>query len=211
MQARKANSTEAVAEWEEKPVKQYNEMISQFDLMLKNIKTPLNIIRVDLSTSEDSTSTKCLNRLANALNNLQNNCINKKIPVSTKGLVWHLEYQERKGFHYQCVFFCDNKDDISEEDIFTTLSEHWKYTILRGKGSVFNCSDEASLLRGKGIGLQDFSNQLVYNLFIDEILPMLTLVDKDLRLRTPQELLKSTHTSHMNFESNGYWFDISKK
>jgi|GEM_PF-5316716 len=210
-QFKKTDFTDKVTKWENEPIKQYKDTVHHFNLMLEDTQKPLNVVRVDLSVTGQASTADKLPKLVNAFETLMNACHNKKVHTPIKGIVWRLEHTERKAFHYHCIFFCDNTEELTQEEILGTIGEYWKYTILKSDGVYYNCNEEPSLFRGKGSGVQDFSNQLIQKLFIDEVLPMLTLVDLDLRVHVPDESLKRTSLSSKALETSGYWFAKHKQ
>lgn len=203
--------TEKEVEWERNPIQQYKSTVSQFNSTIANIESPIEVLRVDLCLSDADAARRNPCKLIDSFETLLNACKRKSTALPLKGLIWHLEYLERKGFYFHCLFFIGKMEDTTNGDSLQVLSEYWKYTLLKGDGIACSTENEVSLLRQKGIGLHNFSNEPTRTMFTQEIIPMLTLVDNDLRLSIPKSLLNHTHLEHVDVKNSGCWFDKSAK
>lgn len=203
---RKPANEEKIAEWEYEPNKQYNDTVAKFNLMLKNTDHTPTISRIDLSTTNQPFNTNDLRLLSDSLDDLLKAIRNKKLPATIHGFIWHLQYLERKGFYYHCMILYTGTDNETESEILAKVVEYWKYTILRGKGTVTNCEDELSHYRKMGIGTHDFSNKQEYDQFCNNVLPMYSLIDQDFRLHAPDALLEINNIKRHKLQTVGSWF-----
>jgi len=203
---RKPTNEEKITDWEYEPSKQYNDTVAKFNLMLKNTDHTPTISRIDLSTASQPFNTNDLHLLSDSLDDLLRGIRNKKLPATIHGFIWHLQYLERKGFYYHCMIFYTGTDNETESEIIEEVMEYWKYTILRGKGTVSNCEDEFSHYRKMGIGTHDFSNKHEFDQFCKNVLPMYSLIDQHFRLRIPDALLETNNIKKHKLQTAGSWF-----
>lgn len=105
------------------------------------------------------------------------------------GYLWKLEFGEKKGYHYHCIFFMDGNKFQSDTHYAEMIGQRWTEITL-GKGYYFNCHRDKIKYRHLAIGIARHSDQT----FFDNLDQVLVYICKQDQFLIDKRLLGNVHT-----------------
>lgn len=103
------------------------------------------------------------------------------------GIIWRLEYEDDKSYHYHCLFILDGskvQQDINYADAF---GQYWQNNITDGEGTYWNCNSSLNEYRRRGIGMIDHTDLQKRQYLMQDVIPYLTAIDDDIRVVITQD------------------------
>ncbi|MCU4316384.1 inovirus Gp2 family protein [Acinetobacter bereziniae] len=156
---------------------------------LRNKFSKLLVIRIDFcwkgSIEDDSTSNVMKPNFAQLLKGFHHS---KDLP-NIVGYLWKLEFGEKKGYHYHCIFFMDGNKFQSDTHYAEIIGQRWTEITL-GKGYYFNCHRDKIKYRHLAIGMARHSDQT----FFDNLDQVLVYICKQDQFLIDKRLLGKVHT-----------------
>ncbi|WP_255587569.1 YagK/YfjJ domain-containing protein [Deefgea piscis] len=99
---------------------------------------------------------ECFQRM---LNNREHNSLFK----NQVGYIWRLEYGEKKGWHYHCIFFFDGSKSRQDITLGDEIGSYWMNAITKGQGTYWNCNrhkERYELFKTLGVGMVYYKDEL---------------------------------------------------
>lgn len=84
------------------------------------------------------------------------------------GYIWKLEFGQKKGYHYHCMFFMDGNKFQNDTHYAEVIGQHWAKLTLN-KGYYFNCHRDKIKYRNLAIGMAHHNDQTFYD-NLDQVL-----------------------------------------
>lgn len=84
------------------------------------------------------------------------------------GFIWKLEFGQKKGYHYHCIFFMDGNKFKSDNYYAEMIGEYWSKITL-DKGYYFNCHRDKIKYRHLAIGIARHNDQTFFD-NLDQVL-----------------------------------------
>jgi hypothetical protein len=103
------------------------------------------------------------------------------------GLVWRLEHTDDKSYHYHCLVVMNGARVREESNYADRMGQYWVNEITEGKGTYWNCSRDPSRYKQSGIGMIDRTDLNKRKVLMEMVVPYLTCVDEDIRLRIEED------------------------
>ena len=102
------------------------------------------------------------------------------------GYIWKLEFGQKKGYHYHCIFFMDGNKFQSDSHYAEVIGQYWSKLTL-DKGYYFNCHRDKIKYRHLAIGMAHHDDQTFFD-NLDQVLLYICkqdqfLIDKRLLTR----------------------------
>jgi hypothetical protein len=125
---------------------------------LFDVKSRLNIVRVDLGYQKAYFSESGLAKARADLDKLLNNRRSNQLFDDMVGYIWKLEYGVHKGYHYHCMFFFDGSEVRKDTYYADMIGKYWVKQITAGAGTMYSCNAQKNKYRYCGIGMIDHSD-----------------------------------------------------
>jgi hypothetical protein len=100
----------------------------------------LLVIRIDLSYLKEYASTVTAEQARQDLQHLLNNRRSNKFFEHWVGYIAKLEYGVSHGYHFHLIVFMDGQHVQHDFHIANEIGKHWKETVTKGWGLLFNCN-----------------------------------------------------------------------
>lgn len=84
------------------------------------------------------------------------------------GYIWKLEFGQKKGYHYHCMFFMDGNKFQNDTHYAEVIGQRWAKLTLN-KGYYFNCHRDKIKYRNLAIGMAHHNDQTFYD-NLDQVL-----------------------------------------
>jgi len=102
------------------------------------------------------------------------------------GYIWKLEFGQKKGYHYHCIFFMDGNKFQSDSHYAEVIGQYWS-KLTSDKGYYFNCHRDKIKYRHLAIGMAHHDDQTFFD-NLDQVLLYICkqdqfLIDKRLLTR----------------------------
>lgn len=102
------------------------------------------------------------------------------------GYIWKLEFGQKKGYHYHCIFFMDGNKFQSDSHYAEVIGQYWS-KLTNDKGYYFNCHRDKIKYRHLAIGMAHHDDQTFFD-NLDQVLLYICkqdqfLIDKRLLTR----------------------------
>lgn len=156
---------------------------------LRDTFSKVLVIRIDFcwkaSIEDDSTFNEMKANFAQLLKSFHHS---KDLP-NIVGYLWKLEFGEKKGYHFHCIFFMDGNKFQSDTHYSEMIGQRWTEITL-GKGYYFNCHRDKIKYRHLAIGMARHSDQT----FFDNLDQVLVYICKQDQFLIDKRLLGSVHT-----------------
>ncbi|MEG1709361.1 MAG: inovirus-type Gp2 protein [Acinetobacter sp.] len=78
------------------------------------------------------------------------------------GYIWKLEFGQKKGYHYHCIFFMDGNKFQSDAHYAEVIGQYWSKLTL-DKGYYFNCHRDKIKYRHLAIGMARHDDQTFFD------------------------------------------------
>ncbi|MDA0695850.1 MAG: inovirus-type Gp2 protein [Proteobacteria bacterium] len=102
------------------------------------------------------------------------------------GYIWKLEFGQKKGYHYHCMFFMDGNKFQNDSHYAEVIGQRWAELTLN-KGYYFNCHRDKIKYRNLAIGTAHHNDQTFY----DNLDQVLVYICKQDQFLIDKRLLKS--------------------
>lgn len=116
------------------------------------------IIRVDLGYQTGFGLIGDFAKARKDLDKLLNNRRSNKLFKDMVGYIWKLEYGEKKGFHFHCIFFFNGEHVQKDSYYASMIGKYWVDKITNGTGTMYNCNMQKHKYRHCGIGVVSHSD-----------------------------------------------------
>lgn len=117
---------------------------------LKRNFSKLLILRIDFCWKNKSTST--IDEIKVHFSRFMKRFHHDKNLPNIVGYIWKLEFGQKKGYHYHCIFFMDGNRFKNDSYYASTIGKYWNQLTL-DQGFYYNCHLDKIKYRHLAIGL----------------------------------------------------------
>lgn len=145
------------------------------------------VLRLDLGVRAEYQDTLHVFKMRDALQQLLKNTAHNSLFAHMEGYLWRLEYTHDKSYHYHLILFFDGGKVQQDEVLVDQIGAYWVKMITKGQGTYWNCNRDVSKYKRRGIGMINWNDTQKLQCLLEDVLPYLTYVDKDIRLRITED------------------------
>ena len=182
------------AERQRKAELQYNRAKRLVDA-LRAKYSKLLILRVDLCWKNQNLDELNLKKLKSTLSAFFKRFHHDPALPKIVGYIWKLEFGQKKGYHYHCLFFLNGNKYKNDAHYAEQIGSYWcKFT--QDQGFYFNCNRNRLAYRNLAIGMAEHTDQTMFD-NLDKVLVYICkqdqfIIDKHL---SGIEVLRTFQTS----------------
>lgn len=135
----------------------------KFALNLIQSYSKVLVLRVDLYYMKEEARGVSTETVIRDRQHLFNNMRNNRLFDNLIGVIWKLEYGERRGHHFHLMFFFNGQERRNGDWIADQIGQYWAERIVLGRGSYHNCNRDKRLYWNCGIGMVHYSDSKMIN------------------------------------------------
>ncbi|WP_353161581.1 YagK/YfjJ domain-containing protein [Acinetobacter guillouiae] len=156
---------------------------------LRDTFSKLLVIRIDFCWKAPIEDDSIFNEMKSHFAQLLKSFHHSKDLPNIVGYLWKLEFGEKKGYHYHCIFFMDGNKFQSDTHYAEMIGQRWTEITL-DKGYYFNCHRDKIKYRHLAIGMARHGDQT----FFDNLDQVLVYICKQDQFLIDKRLLGNVHT-----------------
>ena len=152
----------------------------------------LLILRVDLCWKNQNLDELNLKQLKSTLSAFLKRFHHDPALPEIVGYIWKLEFGQKKGYHYHCLFFLNGNKYQNDAYYAEQIGSYWcKFT--KDQGFYFNCNRNRLAYRNLAIGMAKHTDQTMFD-NLDKVLVYICKQDHSLSISIYLELKSFEHS-----------------